>query len=203
MTLPLSSDQVRKGAAWMHTNFAPQIADAIDQKPYSAAIVCAIACKETGFIWIPRTKMAPAELLPLLIGDASGDIDGHPRNAFPKNTAVFRDVFGDDFADELVAESNNARALRGLNPAHIVYKGYGIFQYDLQHVKVDEAFFRDRLWHEIDGCLDRLTRELDRCFAAADGDTRGAVRRYNGSGPNAETYADHVMAFADFCSGIA
>lgn len=203
MNLPLSREQVTKGATWLHSNFASQIAAAIDGKPYSAAIVCAIACKETGFIWIPRTNMEPAELLPLLVGDASGDIQGHPRNAFPQNTAEFRDTFGEDFTNELITESNNARALRGLGPAEIVYKGYGIFQYDLQHVTTDEAFFRDRLWHRIDGCLDRLTRELDRCFASAGDDTRDAVRRYNGSGSAAQTYADQVMAFADFSTGIA
>jgi hypothetical protein len=204
MNLPLSKEQVTKGAVWMHTNFAPQIASAISEKPYSAAILCAIACKETGFIWIQRTSMTPATLLPLLIGDASGDVADAPRNAFPQNTAEFRAKFGETFADALIAESNNARALRGLHPAHIVYKGYGIFQYDLQHVSTDEAFFRNRLWHQIDGCLDRLTRELDGCFRAAPrGNIHDAVRRYNGSGPAAEIYADHVMAFADFCTGIA
>jgi hypothetical protein len=203
MNLPLSKAQVTKGAAWLHNNFAAQIAAAIEGKPYSAPIVCAIACKETGFIWIPRTEMAPGDLLPLLVGDASGDIEGHPRHAFPQNTEEFRDQFGDDFTSLLTDESNAARALRGLGPAHIVYKGYGIFQYDLQHVMTDEVFFRNRLWHRIEGCLDRLTRELDRCFDAADDDTHDAVRRYNGSGSAAETYADHVMAFADFCTGVA
>jgi hypothetical protein len=204
MSLPLSKDQVRKGALWMHTNFAPEVASAINGKPYSAAIVCAIACAETGFIWIPRTAMGQAALLPLLVGDASGDIEGHPRNAFPQNTPEFRADFGDDFTNELIAESNNARALRGLGPLQIVYKGYGIFQYDLQHVKADETFFKNRMWHQMDGCLSRLTQELDRCFAEAHlGNTHDAVRRYNGSGPAAETYADNVMAFADFCSGIA
>lgn len=202
MNLPLSKEQVTRGAVWMHANFAVEMAAALRGKPYPAEIVCAIACKETGFIWIPRTKMTPLALLPLLVGDASGDIDGHPRNAFPQNTAVFRARFGDDFADELITESNNARALRGLGAAEIVYKGYGIFQYDLQHVEEDEEFFRQRMWHQVDACFDRLTGELDECFTAAEGDTRDAVRRYNGSGPAAQLYADHVMAFADFCKGI-
>jgi hypothetical protein len=131
MNLPLSKNQVTKGAAWLHANFGAEIAQAVSGKPYSASIVCAIACKETGFIWIGRTNMPAAVLLPLLVGDASGDVAGHPRNAFPKNTAEFRAEFGDAFADDLIAESNAARALRGLPPAHIVYKGYGIFQYDL------------------------------------------------------------------------
>ena len=55
----------------------------------------------------------------------------------------------------------------------------------------------------MDNCLARLTKELDRTFAASGGDVRGGVRRYNGSGPNAETYADHVMAFAEFARTVA
>ena len=202
MTLPLSKAQVTKGATWLLGNFGAQITEATSGKPYSRAVVCAIACKETGFIWISRTDTHDGPtLLPLLVGDASGDIEGHPRNAFPKNTADFRAKFGDDFAEMLIVEANKARGLRGLAPARIVYKGYGIFQYDLQHVITDRAFFEERLWHAIDPCLDRLARELDRCFAAASS-PRDAVRRYNGSGPAAEEYADHVMIFANWCAGL-
>lgn len=204
MALPLSKAQVTKGTGWLISQFGPEISSAVSGKPYSRAILCAIACKETGFIWIARTDtMTPGKLLPLLIGDASGDVAGHPRSAFPKNTAAFRARFGNAFADTLISEANKARALRGLSAAQIVYKGYGIFQYDLQHVQTDEEFFRGLLWHTMGPCLDRLTRELDRAFAAAHGDVRGGVRRYNGSGPAAETYADHVMAFAEFAKPIA
>ncbi len=147
--------------------------------------------------------MPATALLPLLIGDASGDVTGHPRNAFPKDTAEFRSEFGDAFANDLIDESNRARALRGLPPADIVYKGYGIFQYDLQQVTVDQTFFQQHLWYRIDACLERLGRELDRCFHAAGGDLHGAIRRYNGSGKDAETYADHVLAFAQWCDGSA
>lgn len=204
MALPLSKAQVTKGAGWLFANFGEDLKRATAGKPYTRPLLCAIACKETGFIWIPRIdKKSAAELLPLLVGDASGDVPGHPRSAFPKNTATFRAKFGNPFTDKLIAEANKARALRGLDPAKIVYKGYGIYQYDLQHVKEDQAFFEDLEWHTMGPCLARVTRELDRTFRASGGDTRGAVRRYNGSGPAAETYADHVMAFFEFCKTIA
>src|SRR5215212_8312869 len=103
MSLPLSKAQVVKGAGWLITNFGPAISTAVGGKPYSRAILCAIACKETGFIWIPRTDMDPADLLPRLVGDASGDVAGHPRSAFPKNTAAFRAKFGADFTNALIA----------------------------------------------------------------------------------------------------
>jgi hypothetical protein len=204
MALPPTKAQVLKGAGWLMTNFPAELTSTVIGKPYGVPIVCAIACKETGFIWIGRSGEMDGEvLLPLLIGDASGDVAGAPRNAFPKNTAAFRAKFGTSFTNQLIAEANKARALRGLSPAAIVYKGYGIFQYDLQHVLTDQSFFENRLWYSIGSCLERLTRELDRCFAAAGNDTRGAVRRYNGSGARAEQYADHVMAFADWCEELA
>jgi hypothetical protein len=204
MNLPLTKQQVVKGTGWLIANFGPDISAAVNGKPYSRSIVCAIACKETGFIWISRTAtMTGPELLPLLVGDASGDVAGAPRSAFPKNTAAFRAKFGNAFTAKLIAESNKARALRGLGPAQIVYKGYGIYQYDLQHVLTDQDFFENLRWHTMAACLSKLTLELDRTFAASHGDVRGGVRRYNGSGPNAETYADHVMAFAEFAQPIA
>jgi len=201
--LPLSRTQVLKGTRWLMGNFADDIAMVVAGKPYGAEILCAIACKETGFIWISRSDDMPAEaLLPLLIGDASGDVPGHGRKAFPRNTAAFRVAYGDLFADKLIAETNKARALRGLSASKIIYKGYGIFQYDLQHVQTDREFFEQRMWHRIGPCLERATRELDRTFRAAGGDTRDAVRRYNGTGTAAQTYATHVMAFADIARPV-
>jgi len=201
--LPLSRTQVLKGTRWLMGNFGDDIARAVAGKPYGAEILCAIACKETGFIWIARSdKMAADALLPLLIGDASGDVPGHGRRAFPRNTAAFRAAYGDAFADMLIAETNKARALRGLSPARILYKGFGIFQYDLQHVQTDREFFERRMWHRMAPCLERATRELDRTFRAAGGDPRDAVRRYNGAGTAAQIYAGHVMAFADIARPV-
>jgi len=201
--LPLSRTQVLKGTRWLMGNFGDDIAKAVAGKPYGAEILCAIACKETGFIWIPRAdKMAAETLLPLLIGDASGDVPGHGRKAFPRNTQAFRAAYGNAFTEKLIIETNRARALRGLSASHIIYKGYGIFQYDLQHVQTDREFFEQRMWHRIGPCIDRATRELDRTFRAAGGDTRDAVRRYNGAGTAAQTYATHVMAFAEMARPV-
>ena len=199
MTLPLTQPQVVTGATWLMASCGPAIRAATAGKPYTPALVCAIACKETGFIWIPRSAtMTAAALLPRLVGDASGDIKGTSRRAFPRNTAAFRAKFGDVFTAMLIGEANQARAMRGLPPAHIVYKGYGLFQYDLQHVLTDQPFFEERQWYTIEPCLARLTQVLERTFLAAGGDVHDGVRRYNGSGPAAETYADHVLAYADW-----
>ena len=83
-----------------------------------------------------------------------------------------------------------------------VYKGYGLFQYDLQHVKTAEDFFRNREWYSIDNCLSRVVEELDRKLTAQGGDLWKAIRAYNGSGAAAERYMQNVKAFTGYCEEV-
>lgn len=83
----------------------------------------------------------------------------------------------------------------------MVYKGYGIFQYDLQAVESDEAFFREKKWYRFSDCLDRAVKELKEKFSTHH-DVKEAIRAYNGSGPNAIEYANNVMEFSRYCSEI-
>jgi hypothetical protein len=104
----------------------------------------------------------PTKLLPLLVGDASSDIAGHPRSAFPKNTVAFRTTFGDAFTKKLIAHRPTMHVrCGGFRPRRPFIRDTGSIQYDLQHVQTDEAFFRDFLLHTMGPCLARLTRELD------------------------------------------
>jgi hypothetical protein len=197
---PLNQAQAQKAKRWMMQNFGPAItASAV--APFDADLVCAIACKETANVWLGWTdQMSADDLLARCVFDASGDFPGTSRSAFPQNTAAFRAGFGDDLTDDLIAEANRARALRKFPPAQWVYKGYGIFQYDLQHIQTDEAFFRDKLWRQMDQCLDRLFRELSRKLTDAGGDVPDAIRRYNGSGPRATEYMAHVLLMRSWCA---
>ena len=190
---PLSRVQAGRVKAWLMGNFTTQITSAIAGTPIDDNMVCAIACKETAPMWLGWTdKLSPADLLARCVFDASGDAEGTSRSAFPQNTAEFRARYP-DLADMLIEEANRSRVLRNLGRAAWVYKGYGIFQYDLQHITTDEAFFRQRQWGDFDACIERLMREMRRTLGVSGGDLRGAVRRYNGSGARAEEYADHVM----------
>lgn len=60
----------------------------------------------------------------------------------------------------LANEANISRKARDLPPSDWVYKGYGIFQYDLQHIVNDEAFFVNKQWHSMDDCLKKVMQEL-------------------------------------------
>jgi hypothetical protein len=101
----------------------------------------------------------------------------------------------------LIAEANATRKLRGYGPQQWVYKGYGIFQYDLQDVITDEAFFRERKWHDFEESLARVMKELKGKFAVT-GELWEAVRAYNGSGARAERYKRNVRHYFGVCEPV-
>jgi len=196
-------DLARGVTSWMVSNFRPQLVDAVRSTHFTPPLLCAIACREAGMYWLPLTpNRSAAEILGLCVYDASGDVAGTSRSAFPTNTEEFRLAYGETFTSMLVDEANKARAARGLRPASIVYKGYGIFQYDLQFVRSDEIFFKSKQWYSFTECVNRAVRELKRKFEAT-GDIQQAVRAYNGSGPRAEQYARDVMRLLPFCNEAA
>lgn len=203
---PLSKAQALVVRDWMVRSFGPQMDAAVAQGRAAVPVLdvplfCAIAAKETGPEWSVRHHGRPAwieamtwqEVLARCVFDASGDFPGAGRGAFPRNTAEFRARFGDPPTDMLIAEANRTRQLRGMGPENWVYKGYGLWQYDLQHIDVDPDYFLKRQWGDLDVCLHRLVKELTTKWSAAKGDLRDMVRRYNGGGEAAQTYADHVL----------
>lgn len=210
--LPISEKSARLATRWLMSNFGPRVAAAGAGTPFTPAILCGIVCQETAYFWLPLLKKLsedPAykddpraladEVLARCVLDASGDAPDSSRSAFPKNTAAFRKEYDTAFADRLIAEANRTRALRGYGPKEWVYKGYGIFQYDLQFVVKDEAFFRQRLWYSFDECCSRVMSEL-RSKLKATGELWEAVRAYNGSGPRARAYRDNVKVFAGWAA---
>lgn len=194
--------QTRLVKGWLMQHFGSEIGQAVSGTPFDPDLVCAIGARETGIKWLPWINaLTPAELLARCVFDASGDYPGTSRRAFPVNAAAFRTRYGDAIGDDLIAEANLTRALQGWGPEKWLYKGYGIFQYDLQHFEKDEAWFREKQWQTIGGCLSRLLRELNDKHAAAGGSDilRDTVRRYNGSGTAAEEYATNVMQRYAWC----
>lgn len=101
----------------------------------------------------------------------------------------------------LIEEANKTRALRGYSRKDWVYKGYGIFQYDLQFVKTDPDFFFEKQWYDFGACLRRLMREL-RTTWTRHGNLFEAIRAYNGSGRAAAVYAQNVVAYSGFAGEI-
>jgi peptidoglycan hydrolase-like protein with peptidoglycan-binding domain len=200
----LSANQVQKVRAWMSSHFGADIAAAIAGTPVDADLVYAIACQETAAVWLPWIDtMTPDQILAHCVFDASGDAPKTARRAFPANTAAFRGKYGDALTQQLINAANEVRSLRRLPPAQWVYKGYGIFQYDLQNIEADPDFFINQQWSDFGACLKRLMKELQQKLSAAAGDVQDAVRRYNGAGDAAELYAVNVMQMREWSAAGA
>lgn len=195
---PISDHQAATVARFMRDNFGAQISAATNGTPFPAPLLPAIVCQETAYFWLGFMQtLTPAQIIARCVLDASGDVTGD-RTAFPRNTAAFRARYGDEFSNKLIQEANDTRRLRNLGSKQWVYAGYGIFQYDLQYVISDEAFFRDRQWYEIDQSLTRVMSELKSKFQTT-GELWEAVRAYNGSGPRAEQYKRNVKHYFAIC----
>jgi hypothetical protein len=198
--LPISLKSAREATNWLMTNFGASVRSATDNTPFSSALLCGIACQETAYFWLPLVKkkgktVAPDEVVARCVLDASGDAPKARRRAFPRNTAAFRAKYDRSFADMLVEEANATRALRGLRAKDWIYKGYGIFQYDLQFVTEDESYFRFRQWHDFQACVNRVIKELTSIYDRNGGKLWEAVRAYNGAGQAARNYRDNVKEF--------
>jgi hypothetical protein len=182
----------------MNTHFSDKCDAVVAGTPFSKELLYAIACQETAIYfhrWI--NDHTPEEVLGRCVFDASGDANG-TRTAFPKNTAAFIAKYGQEIAAMLIEEANKTRALRGWGPKQWVYAGYGIFQYDLQHILTDETFFLKKEWYSIDHCLTKVIAELKSKWQAHPNDLFHTVKAYNGSGPRAENYANNVFQFLEW-----
>ncbi len=200
--LPISEAQALKVARWMKANFGPALDAAVVDTPFRVDLLCAMVCQETAYFWVSFIdSLPPSTIVERCVLDATGDYPGTEgdRSAFPVNAAKFRAKYGDAFTAMLIEEANKTRALRNYSPKSWLYKGYGIFQYDLQFVQPDEAFFREKQWYSFDTCLAKAMGELKETYART-GDLWKAVRAYNGSGPRATVYANNVMQFAAWCA---
>jgi hypothetical protein len=201
--LPISASATRLCAEWLTNNFGDALRQTTSGRPYGVKHLCAIVCQETAYKWVPWIgKHGVDTIVGRAVYDASGDYPGAPRRAFPQNTAAFRTRYGDVLTDMLIEEANKTRRLQGYGDKPWVYKGYGLFQYDLQHITQDEAFFRDRKWHSMTECLKRVRQELDLKLQATNNDLWKAIRAYNGSGPAAENYMRNVKAFTAYCAEV-
>ncbi|HZF94028.1 MAG TPA: hypothetical protein VEZ20_04055 [Allosphingosinicella sp.] len=202
-SLPISKSAALQATDWLMQNFEGKLRAAVAGKSYGLKHLCAIVCQETAYKWVPWIGQHSADtIVERAVYDASGDYPGAPRSAFPANTDAFRRRYGPEFTNMLIEEANKTRRLQRYGDKPWVYKGYGLFQYDLQHVGVDEGFFRERLWYDFDVCLARATGELDRKLANQGGNLWEAIRAYNGSGPRARAYRDNVRLFAAYCAEI-
>lgn len=202
MPLPISKAQAIKAITWLKTNYGKTLTDAVKGTPFTIDTLCGIACQETANVWVFWIdRKTPDEILQLCVFDASGDFPDTQRMAFPRNTAAFRSKYGDAFTNMLIAEANVSRKVRSYPQKDWVYKGYGLFQYDLQHVVEDQPFFEQKQWYSMDKCLQKVMLELNRKWAVQQ-DMFKTIKAYNGSGQRAQDYANNVTIFISYSKEV-
>jgi hypothetical protein len=204
MSLPLSQLQCMRASNWLKQNFEAQIKEMVYGTPWTVELTCAIFCQETAskvLYWIDEYE--PLEILKCCVFDASGDFPGTVRFAFPKNKTEFEKKYGSILTNMLIDEANKQRSMpqhdapRGYMVADYLYKGYGIFQYDLQHIAEDPEYFVLKKWYNMSDCMQKLVEQLNAKAMLID-NLHGIVKAYNGSGSAAEEYANNVMQFKNW-----
>lgn len=201
-TPSLPDNLVVPAAEWLLSHFGEVFKAKAVGTPCSVSMLCAIACQESAYAWFRKAFLARhsvSEVLRLMVLDNSS-----PRSAYPRDSATFlQDRNFKDISAGLVAASDASRVERGITKAGTILFGYGLFQYDLQNILTDPAFWRDRdpvtgavgLWGDISASVDRAIGEFGRKYRVAGGDIRETVRAYNGTGAAAEAYATIVIRF--------
>lgn len=201
--IPLTDANVVKAVSWLHTNFGEQMSRALPEE-IPLAFAYAVVCQETAIAWVkphpqarpgfrdsaPIDRLSPEIILKRCVFDTSGDelIPGtntprRTRDVFPRNRAEFTARHGESAAEFLVNEgSMMRREFHGWDPSGWLYKGYGLFQFDLQHAQEGQlAFFMERQWYQLDACLTHFISEMRPRVINNNGDLLAAAASYNGS----------------------
>jgi hypothetical protein len=161
---------------WFKTEFKDRLEKAVRQTAFSVDMLTAIACQETGYIWSTlRRQLGTAEVLGLCVGDTIDGYGPSGRKAFPRNKA---DLLAAENGPEMFAIARQclrdmARYIKSYKDAAAnpdkFCRGFGIFQYDLQHFRVDPGFFLERRFADFDACLAKALAELRAALGRVEG----------------------------------
>jgi hypothetical protein len=155
----------RDDTLWFKEQFAAQIVPALRDTPFTVDFLTAIACQETGHIWssLRRTPLTVDEILATCVGDV---IDAPGRKAFPvSKAALFAERDGAAMftiarrALELMSGRVGGFKKAAAQP-HKFCRGFGIFQFDLQHFRVDPGYFLEQRYLSFAACLEKALVEL-------------------------------------------
>lgn len=156
---------VEKSMLWFKDTYQDKINKKLPGTPFDLPLIMAIAYQETGYVWSKMIgKTTPDDLLLCCTGDT---LDFPKRNAFPKNREEL-----EAYKDGKEMFSVAREALKNVGRWNTTFKnlyennpdkfcrGYGIFQYDLQHFKINPTFFLQKEWADIDKIIDMVINEL-------------------------------------------
>jgi hypothetical protein len=159
---------IRSEIKWFIDTFGSRVSDKIEGTPLTLELMAGIAYQETGYMWrrIRRVADNEANFLLYCVGDVIDDTSRYPRRAFPRNrTALIKADNGKDMYDVArIAVERIGSVVFDYAPAardpKKFCRGFGIFQYDLQHFKIDPQYFLTESWKDFDLCLQKALDEL-------------------------------------------
>lgn len=179
---------------WLFCNFGLLIEQVVQGMLVDVNFVVVIVCKEMVNVWLSWIDwFGFVEVLVCCVFDGSGDVFGILCSVFLCNVVEFCVVVGDVLIDVLIEEVNEICKLCGYGLQCWFYKGYGLFQYDLQYFKIDFDFFCNCQWGDFVVCLDCFMCEMCSKLVDVYGDLVDVVCCYNGSGLCVEQYCEYVM----------
>lgn len=151
---------------WFKTNFGQRIAQAVQGTVFDVDMLTAIACQETGSLWVPMRKkgLTPTQIAALCCGDTLDADKG--RKAFPKTKADLIAVPNGQKMFDIARAALLAMAeyVPGYGFAKTNTKkfahGFGVFQYDLQFFKTNPDYFLNREYEVFEKSLGRALGEL-------------------------------------------
>lgn len=154
----------RAAIEWFQTTFDKELRAAVQGTPFNIDLLSAIAYQETGYIWhrLLKKGMKPKEILRLCVGDT---ID-KGRKAFPRDKAhlLEHEKGAAMFAVARRCLVDIAAILPDFQAAAAnkdkFFRGFGIFQYDLQFFDKDQDYFLNERWSEASECFPRVIKEL-------------------------------------------
>lgn len=162
---------------WFKTEFGEEINTALSATPFSLDMLAAIAMQETYYIWGDLYKRLPkSEVLKLCVGDT---LDAPNRSAFPINKKqLLNEPNGEEvFAiarealEELAKYFSRYNEVAKFNPNKFCH-GFGIFQYDIQHVRINPNYFLNKDWYVFEKCLFVCIHELKSSLKIAYGKSK-------------------------------
>jgi hypothetical protein len=155
----------KQAVTWYKQNFGAQTKAAVQDTPFSADLIVAIACQETGGTWNTlRQKELPLDrILELCVGDT---LDAPNRSAFPKTkgdllaVAKGQEMF--DLAHQALVDM--AVHIDGYKQvaknANKFCHGFGMFQYDIQFFPKDSDYFLQKQYADFSKTLGKCVTEL-------------------------------------------
>ncbi len=155
---------------WFKQTFGASLRQALAATPFSPDFLVAIACQETGYLWMRLLDKGVArdEILRLCVGDTIDGNGARGRQAFPRTRAdLEKNARGAEMfaiarkALEDMANATGDRAyLAALRNPDKFCRGFGVFQYDLQHFDKDPAYFLEQRYANFDAALAHAIGEL-------------------------------------------